>query len=182
MKRIQFILLAIAVALLFSACGGGKEKLSNRVQYPEWYDIQDDPNYVHTFGMDEKVSEELAIDGAKTNAYYDAALYVNTKVEGMVKKFASESGTQNPEVNSFINKAVKLIAEAEFSGANISKREVYRMDTENGQRYKAYVRLSVPTKTVNKNLYNQISREEALYNEFKASQAFQELEKEMEDN
>ncbi len=182
MKKIQILMLALLVAFLFTGCGGGKEKLNNRVDYPDWYDIQDDPNYVHAFGLDIKMSEELATDGAKTNAYYDAALYVNTKVEGMIKKFASESGYQNPEVNSFINKAVKLIAEAEFSGASITKREVYITDTENGQRYKAFVRLSVPTKTVNKNLLNQISHEEALYNEFKASQAFQELEKEMSGN
>jgi len=179
MRKIQLILLAVLVAMLFTACGGAKEKLNNKVDYPEWYDIQDDPNYVHTFGEDTKVSRELAVDGAKTNAYLDAALYVNTKVEGMIKKFASESGYQNPEVNSFINKAAKLIAEAEFSGANISKREVYKVETENGPRFNAYVRLSVPTQTVNKNIYNQISHEEALYNEFKASQAFQELEKEM---
>jgi len=181
MRKIQLILLAVLVAMLFTACGGAKEKLNHQVNYPEWYDIQDDPNYVHTFGMDTKVSEEMAIDGAKTNAYFDATLYVNTKVEGMIKKFASESGYQNPEVNSFINKAVKLIADAEFSGASVTKREVYEVDTENGNRYKAYVRLSVPTQTVNKNIYNQISHEEALYNEFKASQAFQELEKEMKD-
>lgn len=179
MKKIQILLLAILVAMLFTACGGAKEKLNNKVNYPEWYDIQDDPNYIHAFGEDTKVSKELAVDGAKTNAYMDAALYVNTKVEAMVKKFASESGYQNPEVNSFINKAAKLIAEAEFSGANITKREVFRVETENGPRFNAYVRLSVPTQTVNKNMYNQISHEEALYNEFKASQAFQELEKEM---
>jgi hypothetical protein len=179
MKKIQFLVLALILAFLFTGCGGAKETLNNRVTYPDWYDIQDDPNRIHTFGTDTKVSEEMAVDGAKTNAYFDAALYVNTTVEGMIKKFASESGSQNPEINSFINKAVKLIAEAEFSGANISKREVYYVDTENGKRFKAYVRLSVPTETVNKNLMNQISREEALYNEFKASQAFQELEREL---
>jgi len=181
MRKIQLILLAVLVAMLFTACGGAKEKLNNKVDYPEWYDIQDDPNYVHTFGEDTKVSRELAVDGAKTNAYLDAALYVNTKVEGMIKKFASESGYQNPEVNSFINKAVKLIAEAEFSGVSISKRDVFIVKTENGQRFNAFIRLSVPTKTINKNLYDQISHEEALYNEFKASQAFQELEKEMKE-
>jgi len=179
MKKIQILLLAILVAMLFTACGGAKEKLNNQVDYPDWYDIQDDPNYVHTFGEATQMSKELAVDGAKTNAYLDAALNVQTKVEGMIKKFASESGYEDPTVNSFINKAVKLIAEAEFSGANISKREVYKVETENGPRFNAYVRLSVPTQTINKNLHDQIKNEEALYNEFKASQAFQELEKEM---
>jgi len=179
MKKIQILLLAILVAMLFTACGGAKEKLNNEVDYPDWYDIQDDPNYVHTFGEATQMNKELAVDGAKTNAYLDAALYVNTKVEGMIKKFASESGYENPTVNSFINKAVKLIANAEFSGVNISKRKVYKVETENGPRFNAYVRLSVPTKAINKNLLDQIKNEEALYNEFKASQAFQELENEM---
>lgn len=182
MRKIQLVVLALLVAFLFTGCGGSKEKISNnnQVNYPDWYDIQDDPNYVHTFGFDTKVSEEMAMDGAKANAFYNAALNVNTKVEGMIKKFASESGSQNPEINSFISKAVKLIADAEFRGANVTKRAMFNVETENGHRYKAYVRLSVPSKTIDKNIYDQISHEEALYNEFKASQAFQELEKEME--
>ena len=182
MNKVHILILVLLVAFLLTGCSGNKEKLNNKDNLPEWYGIQDDPNYVHIFGMDTKVGKEMASDGAKANAYYDAALYVNTKAEGMIKEFVSESGYQIPDVNSFINKAVKLIAEAEFSGANISKREIFRVDTENGQRFKAYVRLSIPTKTVNKNLLDQISHEEAMYNEFKASQAFQELEKEIGGN
>ena len=46
-------------------------------------------------------------------------------------------------------------------------------------KYKTYVRVSVPKEAVNKNLVNQIKNEEALYNQFKSSQAFEELEGEV---
>ncbi|MBT5421016.1 MAG: hypothetical protein HOK80_09000, partial [Candidatus Cloacimonetes bacterium] len=42
------------------------------------------------------------------------------------------------------------------------------------------VRVSVPKEAVNKNLMGQIKNEEALYNQFKASQAFGDLQSEME--
>ncbi len=48
--------------------------------------------------------------------------------------------------------------------------------------YKTFVRLSVPSDVVNKRMVDEIKKEEALYNQFKASQSFDELEKELENN
>ncbi len=159
MNKVHILILVLLVAFLLTGCSGNKEKLNNKDNLPEWYGIQDDPNYVHIFGMDTKVGKEMASDGAKANAYYDAALYVNTKAEGMIKEFVSESGYQIPDVNSFINKAVKLIAEAEFSGANITKWEIYLVDTENGKSYKAYVRISIQTRNIEYFILDQIEEE-----------------------
>ena len=52
-------------------------------------------------------------------------------------------------------------------------------DANGTKKYKTYVRVSIPKDTVNENLVNQIKKEEALYNSFKASQAFKELEHEL---
>ena len=52
-------------------------------------------------------------------------------------------------------------------------------ETPNGQRYVTYVCVSIPKETINKNMVNKIKQEEALYNAFKASQAFDSLDKEM---
>jgi len=178
MKKIHVLMLAILVAFLFSGCGGSGEKISgsNRVEEPDWFGLQDDPNYVHTYGSDTSTNQELAIDGAKTLAFEDAANYVKTKVEAMIKRFSSESGYENPEVNKFISNTAKLISDAEFSGAMPTKREIYKVETEQGLRYRAYIRLSIPAEAFNKNLMNEIRHEEAMYNEFKASQSFKELE------
>ena len=59
----------------------------------------------------------------------------------------------------------------------ITKQET--IITEEG-RYQTFIRVSIPKDAVNKNTLNKIKNEEALYNQFKASQAFDELENEVE--
>ncbi len=59
----------------------------------------------------------------------------------------------------------------------VSKQET--VITEN-KRYKTFVRVSIPKDAINKNMLNKIKNEEALYNQFKASQAFDELEQEVD--
>jgi hypothetical protein len=59
----------------------------------------------------------------------------------------------------------------------VTKQETIILDNE---RFQTFVRVSIPKETVNKNLMDKIKNEEALYNQFKASQAFDELEKEID--
>jgi PBP1b-binding outer membrane lipoprotein LpoB len=182
MKIMKIIVLALIAAFLITACGGGKQKIdkvSGVVEYPEWWRVQDDPNYVHTFGFATKVSETMATDAARANAMLEAAQYVESEVQGLVKNFEEEIGYENPEIHALTSKVIKEVANAKFSGTMITKTLPEQITTENGKRYKVYVRVSIPRETVNKNLVDQIKREEALYNEFKASQAFQELEFEL---
>ena len=82
----------------------------------------------------------------------------------------------NPQVLALTSKVVKAVAKAKFTNVMVTKQETIVTD-EN--RYQTFVRVSVPKEAVNKNLMNKIKNEEALYNQFKASQAFGELENEM---
>ena len=146
MNKVHILILILLVAYLFTGCSGNKEKLNNKDNLPEWYGIQDDPNYVYSFGMDTKRGKELATDGAKTNAYYDAALYVNTKVETYIRNFLSEKGHDEEEIYKFIDKVVNLTETSKFFDIETTKQEVHLVDTENSQIYKAYVRISIHTR------------------------------------
>ena len=46
-------------------------------------------------------------------------------------------------------------------------------------KIKVFVRVKIPQSEINQKTINAIKNEEALYNEFKASQRFEELEKEL---
>ena len=94
----------------------------------------------------------------------------------MVKNFEQEAGVNNPQVLALTSKVVKVIADTKFTNALVTKQETIITDDN---RYKTFVRVSIPKDSINKKLANQIRNEEALYNEFKASQAFQELDKEI---
>ena len=176
MKRIKF-LAVLMVVLLLIACGksgpGGVKKL----YYPEWWQTQNSQEYVQTYGMATKVSQTTSYDAAYANAMLQAAQYVEVYVKGMVKNYEEEAGVNDPQVLALTSKVVKAVADAKFENAMVTKQETIVTEDE---RYQTFVRVSIPKEAVNKNMLNKIKNEEALYNQFKASQAFDELEKEVE--
>ena len=167
----------VVVMLLVTACGKGGGKGVKKLYYPEWWQDQDNAEYVQTYGMATKVSQNSSYDAAYANAMLQAAQYVETYVKGMVKNYEEEAGVNNPQVLALTSKVVKAVAKAKFANVMVTKQETIVTD-EN--RFQTFVRVSVPKEAVNKNLMGQIKNEEALYNQFKASQAFGDLQSEME--
>lgn len=175
MKKI-ITLLVIAV-FVFAACGKGNGGGPKKVYYPDWWQEQNNAEYVQTYGMATKVSQNSSFDAAYANAMLAAAQYVETYVKGMVKNYEEEAGVNDPQVLALTSKVVKAVANAKFNNVMVTKQETIVTDNN---RYQTFVRVSVPKEAVNKNLVNQIKNEEALYNQFKASQAFDELDSEVE--
>ncbi len=177
MKSLKLVVLIALLALLLFGCGGNGPKGVKKLYYPDWWQVQDSDEYVHTFGMATKASQNISYDAAYANAMLQAAQYVEAYVKGMVKNFEQEAGVKNPQVLALTSKVVKVIADTKFTNAQVTKQETIITDDN---RYKTFVRVSIPKDAINKKLANQIKNEEALYNEFKASQAFQELDKELD--
>ena len=177
MKLLKILAVLVVVMLLVTACGKVGGKGVKKLYYPEWWQDQDNAEYVQTYGMATKVSQNSSYDAAYANAMLQAAQYVETYVKGMVKNYEEEAGVNNPQVLALTSKVVKAVAKAKFTNVMVTKQETIVTD-EN--RFQTFVRVSVPKEAVNKNLMNKIKNEEALYNQFKASQAFGELENEME--
>lgn len=177
MKGFKIIALMLVVLFVITACGGDGPKGPKRVWKPDWWQEQTSADYVQTYGMATKKSETVSYDAAYANAMLQAAQYVETYVKGMVKNYEEEAGVENPQVLALTSKVVKAVASAKFSNVMVTKQET--IITENNM-YKTFVRVSVPKEAVNKNLLNKIKNEEALYNQFKSSQAFDELESEVD--
>ncbi len=178
MKIIKIAIMLLITILVISACGKGDgPKGVQKLYYPDWWQNQDSEEYVQTYGMATKVSQTASYDAAYANAMLQAAQYVETVVKGMVKNYEEEAGVETPQVLALTSKVVKAVSNAKFSKTRVTKQET--IPTEN-KRYQTFVRVSIPKESVNKNLVNQIKNEEALYNQFKASQAFDELEEEVE--
>jgi hypothetical protein len=146
------------------------------VYRPAWWFSQTDEAYVCTYGQSTKVSETASMDAAKANALLEAAQFVETEVKGMIKNYEEEAGVKDPQVLALSQSVVKAVSNARFSGVMPGLMETRMVQEEGGRRYRTWIQMKIPKKEVNKNLANQIRNEEALYNQFKASQAFQELE------
>ena len=175
MKVKSAIILLVAGLLLIAACSSNKPAKHGLsvVFQPSWYQLQGDAEYIYTYGQAEKASQNASETAAYANAMQEAAQYVEARVQSMIKNYIEEAGVVDPQVLALTSSVTRVVANADFTGSQISKREAYRSTND---RYKTFVRVSIPQNTVNRNLAHQIRNEEALYNQFKASQAFQELD------
>ena len=178
MKTFKIIAILMIGILLIAGCSKNKQVKGHKDVYqPDWYNLQSSPEYVQTYGMATKVNQNSSFDAARANAMLQAAQHVETYVKGMVKNYEEEAGVVDPTVTALTSKVVKEISNAKFTNVLVTKQKTIELD--NG-RFQTFVRVSIPKETVNKNLMDKIKNEEALYNQFKASQAFDELEKEID--
>ncbi|MBN2829352.1 MAG: LPP20 family lipoprotein [Candidatus Cloacimonetes bacterium] len=185
MKGTRIIVIGfILLAMLLVGCGGAKASTEKsdvqKVYSPDWWESQDpSADYLYFYGAATKVSEKAARTSAKTEAFSNAAQYVKAYVKDMMSDFVQESGSDNPRVLEFTERVTKVVSDAKFANAVPTKSEVIVVK-ENGQdRYKVFTQLAVPKDTVNKEMNSAIHNEEAMYNEFKATQAFQKLDAEL---
>jgi hypothetical protein len=183
MKRVLFALMIVSLALLIFGCGSNKEKVEpdgDLVYRPSWWGAQSDDGFVCTYGQGTNLSENSSMNSARANALQDAAQYVETVVQGMIKDYEEEAGVNDPQVLSLTSSVVRAVANAKFSGVIAGKVETRKVNEHGGPRFKTWMQLKIPRDEVNKNLMNTIRNEEALYNQFKASQSFKELDEQIE--
>lgn len=167
--------LLVLSALILTACGGSAPKGPREAFRPDWYGtITENENFVFTYGVSEKVSQNASEAGAHSNALAEAAQYVEAFVKTKTDNYLSESGYENPEVLSLTEQVTRVVASQRFQGSQITQRKTYILD--NG-RYQTFMQVAIPKAAIERDLVNRIKKEEALYNRFKASQSFQELER-----
>jgi len=169
-------LTVLALLLLLYGCGRNKTVSGEMVNYPSWWNTQNDKESVCSYGMATKVSQTMSYDAAKANALLEAAQYVETELKGMIKNYEEEAGVYDPQLLAVTQNVIKAISSVKFSGVTTGQVQTYKSKTKEGNRFTTYVQIRVPRDEINKNLYKGIFNEEALYNQFKSSQAFQELE------
>ncbi len=182
MKKVLFIIMVLSIALFIAACGSNKKlpKPDGDLVYrPAWWGEQKLPDYVCTYGQATNVRETISMSTAKNNALFEAAQYVEVEVKGMMKTYEEEAGVENPQILALSSSVIKTVANVTFNGAEAGLIET-RSFTEGGKKViKTWIQMKIPKDTVKKTLMDNIRNEEALYNQFKASQAFMELDKEL---
>ena len=177
MKIYRVLIIVVVISSLFLvACGGGnRARAPQEVFQPRWYGVvSDDETYLFTYGTAVRVSQQAAEASAYSDAMVEAANIIEATVMAMISNFVSEAGYETPEVLQLTEVVARTVANQRFSGAHISERQTFVLD---GGRFQHFVRVSVPRSEINRDMMNRIRNEEALYNRFRASQAFEELER-----
>ena len=117
---------------------------------------------------------------ATLNAKYTLADRINGKLDGMMKTFMSRLG-QDDDVTATtiteVDKVIKnVIASVDVAGYNPTKVKVY----PNGTQYRAFVLLEYSDKEARKIIMNRLMKDRIVYSKIKSTNAFKELEKEVD--
>jgi len=185
MRVIKLSLLIVLTTLVMINCSGAKEvsdmpSSANNprgpIDLPEWFtnSPEEDDMYIYALGMGESRKMNLAIDKAKQAGKVELSERISASVQSQVKSFSQEAGMGDDiQVVEFYQSTSKTVTDNTLNGVSVLKRYPYE---KAGGTWVAYVQLGLKKDAVSTAVVNVIQNEEALYSEFKASQAFQELE------
>lgn len=162
------------------ACGGSDEAATDDAieEMPEWMaNTPQEENYI--FGTASATSRNMqtAIDKAETQARGDIASQVETKFQSLTKQFQEEVGSGgNSEYLEQFTQAQKEVVNQVLNGTRSRDQKVV---TEEGV-YRAYILMEMPIGKASQELLSKLQQNEEMYTRFRQSQAFEELQKEVE--
>ena len=144
---------------------------------PDWYKNRPTAaNAIYTVGEATSGSLQFAVDRAVLIAKFAMATQINSRLSGRMRDYAREAGLSGSLEGESERLVQNIVTEVNLAGYSHEKSEVF----QEGKTYRAYVLLRYPTGEANKILHNQIRKSNELEVRLRASQAFQELEKEIE--
>jgi hypothetical protein len=176
---------------LIVACGGGGKEVINpakdMIAYEDpFQDLQDmsasiiDAGGIAAVGQSESARQDLAKKKAVTDAQGQLAEIFNTQVNRMKKMFQEEIGSaEDSEINEAFTTVTKILTSTMLQGA-ITKKTKYLRDPQSG-KFTAAALVAIEPDKVNMSILDEVKKSKPkLYERFRASQAYEELDQAME--
>lgn len=145
---------------------------------PGWYSRPPTENDV-LFGPATAVSGDLqiAINKAQTEGRNLISQQLEVKYNGLNKRFSEEVGRSNDaQLLDQYTQVYKAVVSQVMYGSR-SRQQVLRTE---GDVYRAFVLMELPLGEMSKRLMEQIKAQEQLYTRFRATEAFKELDAEIQ--
>ena len=186
------LLMSVVMILgLIVACGGGGKEVINpakdMIAYEDpFQDLQDmsasiiDAGGIAAVGQSESARQDLAKKKAVTDAQGQLAEIFNTQVNRMKKMFQEEIGSaEDSEINEAFTTVTKILTSTMLQGA-ITKKTKYLRDPQSG-KFTAAALVAIEPDKVNMSILDEVKKSKPkLYERFRASQAYEELDQAME--
>ena len=147
---------------------------------PEWYAKTPlDNNILFASATETSRNMQMSMEKASIKARAELALTVGGRVSTMMKAYAEEAGVSNdPDVNQIVSTVTSQEA------INVNLSGVQRADAQinrEGDSYRAYVLIRYPLGELNKIAVEQVRQSTVLNAKFRASKAFDDLERKVEE-
>jgi hypothetical protein len=177
MKRGAFTFMALTLCLGFAGCRS-KPKMDSDKSMFDYMQKEvakiTDKGGMAAVGLGESRTTDLAISRAKLEARKNLAQLVQVKINNLEKAFAEEIGeASSSEINKLFSSATKQITSQKISG---SAPKMQKYETKDGITT-AYILMVLDPKIVDASLKQNNAQH--LYERFRASKAFDELDKEI---
>ena len=173
----------IGLTLMLASCGSSPEPGTEAARktlenVPDWYpNVPSDPNYLFAAVSATSKDMQLAVDKAKQEGRAELAAQLETKVEGLTKKFDQEVGlNEDAELMSMYTQVSKSVMSTMLNGSRLAKQEVV---PENGI-FRAFVLMELPWGEAQAALLSKIKAQKLLHTRFQEAQSFKELEEEVQ--
>jgi hypothetical protein len=163
-------------AFLIVGCGGGPQTMQSTStgDVPEWYTaVPVDPNFL--FAANTAVSQDMqiSVDKAVQAARVEIGRQVETKVNGLQKRFEEETGVgQDAQLLQQYSAASKTIVSSSLTGSRVRTQK----QVKDGNMWRSYVLVEYPIGDANKALLEAIKKNNEMYTRFRAAEAFKELD------
>ena len=177
-NKLKIYLLFTVVLLTLWGCalgprsGSTEQTSSDEPQW--WFNPSTSETYYYGFGQAKKQNPSLAQKVAKQRARQSISDDVKSNIRSEIRDYMQESGLgENAHAIEFSENTTVSLSDNVLQGATGDKY----FKAKDGP---VYIRVSYRKDAVSKGIINAAKREEALYNEFKAGQAFDRMEKQLD--
>lgn|GEM_PF-3740802 len=184
--KLTHLLSVMLLATFIVACGPPEPGTSSNSE-PSWMGVDGGDDAMYASGSALATSREGAVTGATTISLNKISQQLESEVQSVVEDFNSEynqrtGGQIQMEGLGLTERATRVISNQNVSGYKVENREVRRYGPT---EYEAFIRLKLPTSASaamkNDAMKNAMADDDKLYIEFKKSQAFERLDKQMKE-
>lgn len=180
MKKSLFYLVCIIAIGLLAGCSSTPEEKKAKAQRPLFNDFQEmstevlEAGGLAVVGIGESKSLEIALNKAKTRGRVELAQMLETKIEALQKDFVEETGLpENAQILAQFSSTAQAITSQEIQGSTARELKYEIIDGT----ITAYALMELNPKIV----MNRLAEEEELYTRFRATKAFESLDKEIKE-
>lgn len=177
-------IISLTIILILAACGPKQSLVKPQEDkcMPSWY-----VNLPHSSSGDtlfavyysESARMQIAVNKATMNARNAIAREVETKISQMIKSFEEEVSTKTtPVINAQYENVSKHLTSLSLRGSYVKEQRICR----SGKKYRVYVMVVYPFSAIKKGLVEEAKKNQELYSRWRSSQAFRELEEEIQKN